>query len=702
MKSLTTLAFCCFVLITSGCGGSDRVVHSASTSPAAGIDGNGSTDSDTDSGNIDQTDPADSTDDSDNDAEGSDSNTDDMVDSGDNDSTDPDGQDADSGSDADNGSTDVDESDGSDNNSEENNTDIELPQIVSGLAATHRNGQTFLTWNEVDAQTQYHVYRSDQPITTANLSSAQLLTGRWGALDPDTSVHKHGTVDVPDNLVIEDNGTPLSDDTGLFVYTTQVDAEGDAYYAVTSVGTGGENTTIETGSNTVTTAVSEAVAPIEPILVSSYNDGKSRLYVHYMDYANWNPTLNGYAYNYFVILPFNFDNTREYPLQVSLHEFGGKAFPISETENQWQVIQLFPSDPGLDENTVHTWWYGYAADHNYHTDGVIPDNGAVRNFTEQRVMQAVSEVIAHADFNVNTDLIHATGNSMGASAALSLGLRYPSVFAGIYASQPMTNYATSPLFQDNFMQLWGEQQDNLPNDIQGPYTDDIQRYSAQGSDPVAIWDWMNHHQQVTERSGDDFAQLIIDIGKADTTIDYQTQGIPLIQALTDGKVPFSAYLADGIDHQWRDYNAVNDNQFGLTTGNADAWKHPNSDGLLALQNATGSGPVVPNVSGDDIYNTNIEWATTQHPFDTPIVDTEKRFEVTLRSTTAVQTVSVTPRNTQLFKPASGTICSWSAERNSDEMTIGSGQTIVDSNALLTVQNMPVAIDTGSRLTVICP
>ena len=288
------------------------------------------------------------------------------------------------------------------------------------MQAVHRSGQTFLTWEEVGGDTQYHIYRSDQPITTATLSDASLLTSRWGPIDQDSSFNKFGAVGAPDHFIIEDGGSPLEPDTGLFVYTTQAGESGTAYYAVTSTANGRENKEISVGSNAVATAVEESVSTPVPVLAFQFSEGLGRIYTQFMDYSNWNPTLNGYAFSYIATLPHNAEPTRSYPLQISLHEFGGRSFPLAHSENNWETIQIFPSDPGLSENTMHTWWYGHAADHNYLTDGMVPDSGTIENFTEQRIVRAVNEIIANPDFSVDTDAIHVAGNSMGASGALSL------------------------------------------------------------------------------------------------------------------------------------------------------------------------------------------------------------------------------------------------------------------------------------------
>ena len=94
---------------------------------------------------------------------------------------------------------------------------------ATDLAAFFRSGQTFLTWTEDAGITgeQYHVYRSHQPITSANLAQAERLTGRWGPLDDDTSRHYLAGQGAPANFVIRDLATPLGDSQGLFVHTVQ-------------------------------------------------------------------------------------------------------------------------------------------------------------------------------------------------------------------------------------------------------------------------------------------------------------------------------------------------------------------------------------------------------------------------------------------------------------------------------------------------
>ena len=574
--------------------------------------------------------------------------------------------------------------------------------VANGITASHRNGQTFLVWQEVDDRTGYHVYRHNSPITSSNLSSAVRLTERWGALDQNTSVNRFGSNDAPANFVINDSGQPLGNDRGLFVHTTQNNQQGGAYYAVTSVNGGSENRTIVAGANATTQSVNEFAGTPRPVLTASKNGGSGRLYTQYMDYALWNPTFNGYAFNFAVSLPVNYNSSRSYPLMVELHAFGETPKFLDQAEFDWPVIHLHPRDPGENDNAVHTWWYGHAKDHNYRTQGAVPRSGQIENFTEQRVLAAIDFLINDGQFNVDRNLVHAWGHSMGGTGALGFGMRYPSVFAGIYASEPMTNFAASPVFQENFATILGERSSNLGIVNNGRNNSTIRNYDSNGSQPTGVWSWMNHQEQLVRRRADNFAYLMVDHGKADSVIDWPTQGRPMAQAFTSARAGFSASALGGVGHSWLSFDSVVTGVFGLGFGDETAWRYPRTLSFPGIHNASGSGSLNPGGSGDDRHNTTLEWATPRNNFHQGIVDSSNRYEISLRSLSGNQTADITPRNTSAFRPSSGTGCSWTAVSISNNATIGSGNSTVDGSRLLTIPGVFIQSGSGTRLRINCP
>ena len=571
---------------------------------------------------------------------------------------------------------------------------LECRQLLaaSGLQVVHRSGQSFVTWQEDTSVTGegYHVYRSTTAITAANIAQAQKLTSKWGALDDNTSHHPLTGVGAPANFVIQDLGAPLSDDQGLFVYTIPAGQSGNYFYAVTEVVNGIENKTLTLGVNSLSSGVTENVAVSQPVLVSSINNGHGRVYTQYMDYDNWNPTFEGYAYNYSVALPQNYDPNVAWPLRLMPHAYGERYRLESFSDFNWPVIEVFPDDGGAQSGYLNTWWYGFAADHNYKTDGLIPTSGHIENFTEQRLFQMIDQV--KANFNVDVNAIHAQGHSMGASGSLSLGMRYGDVFAWIFASEPMTNYGTNPLFQGQFEELWGTQASNLPIVNKGPYASRLVKYNGTG-----VYDWMNHQEMLGVMRNEPMAMLMVGHGKIDDVIDWQTQGRPIIAALNNAHVAFTAEQRDNWDHNWMGFDYMNDAMFGVPVYGKTDWIFRKDSSLIAFSNASGSGALVPAPTGTDYYNTELDWSVPWNSFGAAIIDTPTHYEVTLRSRAGNQTADVTPQKTTAFKVAPGATVTWQNISVATSQVLQSGTVTADSAGLVTLPGVQILTDDGNRL-----
>ena len=573
---------------------------------------------------------------------------------------------------------------------------LEKRQLLaaSGLQVVHRSGQSFVTWQEDPGVTGegYHVYRSTSPITTSNIGQAQKLTARWGALDDQTSRHALTGVGAPANFVIQDLGTALSDDQGLFVYTIPAGEAGNWYYAVTEVIGGNESQALTAGSNSLSSPVNDTVATPRPVLVSTLNDGHGRVYTQYMDYKNWNPTFQGYAYNYSVATPTNYDSSVAWPMRLMPHAYGERYRLESFSDFDWPVIEVFPDDAGAQSGFVNSWWYGFSADHNYKTEGPIPTSGSIENFTEQRLLQMIDQV--KANFNVDPQAIHIQGNSMGASGALSLGMRYGDVFAWIFASEPMTNYGTNPLFQGGFEEVWGTQAANLPIVNKGPYASRLTKYNGTG-----VYGWMNHQQMLIVMRSEPMAMLMVGHGKVDDVIDWQTQGRPIVAALNNAHVAFTAENRGNWDHNWMGFDYMNEAMFGVPNVERTDWIFRKDSSLIAFSDASGSGPLVSGATGTDYYNLELDWSVPWNNFGAAIVDAASHFEVTLRSRAGAQTASVTPRRTSAFKVAPGATVTWQNTKVSTAQVLQSGTVTADSAGLVTIQGVQILTGTGNRLVL---
>jgi hypothetical protein len=113
---------------------------------------------------------------------------------------------------------------------------------VSELKAVHREGQTFLTWQEADSPTTdealtipafkalmkewtpkvaYRIYRSDKPIASVQGLTAVGETGPlscWNNAFPDAQGHTFKPTDPMTRFVIAEGQPPLTLSTGLYVH----------------------------------------------------------------------------------------------------------------------------------------------------------------------------------------------------------------------------------------------------------------------------------------------------------------------------------------------------------------------------------------------------------------------------------------------------------------------------------------------------
>ncbi len=558
-------------------------------------------------------------------------------------------------------------------------------QQASNLAGFHRGGQSFLTWTEsagVAGET-YRVYRATFAITSANLASATLV-----ATVPEGSGfyrREADRTDPPSGFdqrfhILNDLGAPLAAGTGLFVWTSH--ETGSYFYAVTLVLGGTENRAISS-ANALSTGLSESEAAARPVQVWQSAGGRGRLYTQWMDYARWNPTFEGYAYNYEVTVPPAYDGTTSLPLVIYLHGWandGGYELQ-PETPWDWPVAQI------LIDDRYHTWYYGFSSTYDF-TLGAEADTGPVENYTEQRILRAIREVQAMSWLRIDPRRIYVFGSSMGGSGAITLGMRYPDVFAAAYGGLPMTDYQTSPDggidWVADIAPKWGTPAANLATLNRGADAAHLARY-----DGTPVWTWMNHLQQLRNRAGDEMAYLQSSHGSLDDVISWTSQGRPFYGALYDGRRGFAGMVVNE-GHSWPGFiEATATTQF-------DQWQFRRDRSFPALTNASNSSPVPPGATAR--YNVDIEWSCPWNAFAGDLVDTDARWEVVLRSTTVDQTADVTPRRLQALRIADGDSFTWRNVRISDGVTVQSGAVSAGALRLVTVPAFQITRG-GNRLVL---
>ena len=334
------------------------------------------------------------------------------------------------------------------------------PAQPTNLKAFYRSGQTFITWQEIaDTTVHYRIYRSATPITDpSTLTTVQ----RIAEVSAGTSLNLSASIDliliktaqrknrkyqyeIPKRYyyVIDEKAGPLSPTTGLFVYTVKTD--GPAYYAVTAVQKGTENTQLASGEtgNTLAARVEEKEA--FPGAVVQRHEQKYTDYVHWTDSVgtkDYPPmgSLPSTPYNFRVFVP-NVPNP--YALILNLHGSGMQylkstgpgAYDGSDT--LFIALDSPTMLPGIKDAPNNPYpfpqgWYG----HNENAGTGKPESeGTVKPFGASRVVWMI-DWAAH-NFDIDTNRVGLRGSSMGSIGTFQIGLMYPDRFAALNPVVPI-------------------------------------------------------------------------------------------------------------------------------------------------------------------------------------------------------------------------------------------------------------------------
>ncbi len=558
----------------------------------------------------------------------------------------------------------------------------QLPETdqVTGLDAFHRSGQTFITWTETaDENETYHVYRYTEPITGGNLDEAELIAGIAEGSGFYENESLKGPEAIQQNFIIEDLGAELSDGTGLLVWTPN--ETGSYYYAVTAVMNGVENTSMSS-ENSLVEPVGETDDPPEPVLVWVADTGRGWVYTQFMDYAAWNPTFDGYAYNYSVGVPSNYDGSTPFALTIHMDGWGTRYAVMDGSPYDYQTIYVNVDDPH------QTWYYGNAAVFDY-GEGDIPSVGPVGNFTEWRILRCVDDIIRDNTFNVDEDRIYAFGGSMGGSGALNLGLRYPDVFAAVYGAGAMTDYETAGDFggldwEGDLVPKLGPIAEDFPIVNLGPRAEHLSPYNGTG-----VWDWMDHQENMLSRIGDEMPFIATAHGDADLIIEWQSQGAPWYDIMDQqARRGFTGYVVAGGDHYWYGF---------VGCGSILPF-----ESYVFRKDRSFPGVTDNSLNTQYDHNRSIEWSCPWNDFAGDIIDLPNRYEMVLRIVDDPDypqsgTIDITPRRLQAFQVLPGRSYIW----NNEDMggtVIQTGTVVPDEYNLLLIENFEVS-KSGNKLII---
>ena len=284
---------------------------------------------------------------------------------------------------------------------------------VTNLNATFRDGQTFITWDNLPGTGWlYHVMGSSTPLTNA------------GALDNAVELAQVGDNSAVDQRIsslvgttltyrIDEKQPPLDATKGLLVTTPAVGAL--TYYAVTAERIGrGEDLTIVPGVNATPEPVWERVLQPRPVWQRTLTSPRGEDYVLWTSNSStpFMPAmcnLPGRAFHVGLI-----KGTPGGALVLHGHGRGGNFFNSfigTGTPGEW-VLSI---DDYLPTGDLASFYFGYEQNYDLEQPFNFPrnDGGVVTDFTEQRVMF----LLGWADREMPHDprRVYTMGVSMGLS-----------------------------------------------------------------------------------------------------------------------------------------------------------------------------------------------------------------------------------------------------------------------------------------------
>lgn len=552
----------------------------------------------------------------------------------------------------------------------------EIPTVKS-ITSRHNNGQTILTWNEVDPPiTQekvgmkewdklrkirrphtYRIYRSLKPFSAETIATAELVdeVGHntcWNA--EFYGLYKRG----PDvkRYVVDGGKAPVPPGTGIYAHNPS--AAGKAYYAVMVALSGEENLSAFTEANCLSQAMDEKVGPGDPVLQRKEVPDK----FHYVAkptlrfYVRWESpprcNLPSRPYDYMVgELPGLRDPA---PLVVSLHCWGANVIRDLPWRGHSKGSLL------LTTNQIpYDWWMSYHEA--MHTWKCWKD-GKNRDYTVRRVFGMMDWV--QSKWNVRKNTIMLRGASMGGSGTSMIVTRYPERFAHAGSEVGVHIAAKTPKFKPSYERSVGSMAANLPHES-----------------GKKVFDYLDNTKILRETPNIDRPLLRFSNGKNDSNIGWP-QAVEFVKALQETRQPhvFSWGMRG---HGQAGVVPLGNGRFTATPGGGPC---ATDKTVLAFAKCSLDHDIDSvNEGGINAFQ---KWTYTD------LVDEGDRYEITVylheKAPRDECTTDITPRRLQKFKTKAGEKVKWRNTLLSGGTEVQSGEATADKWGLMTL--------TGVKLT----
>jgi pimeloyl-ACP methyl ester carboxylesterase len=363
-------------------------------------------------------------------------------------------------------------------------TALSAESQVSDLKVRHNQGQTFITWKEVeppdieddisDAMLRkivresstnnkviYRIYRSEEPITSVETMKSIAEVGPMSCWNIDYYGVSSQENKPAFRYVIRDGDKPLSPGSGLYVHNPKYPSTTDkkimaSFYAVTYCKEGKENRKV-TGANSTHEPVQEVEGQGMPVLQRIVKP-KEFAYIqnpelHY--YVRWeappNASIENKPFDYLVAIPPHIEN-KPTPVGLHLHCWGGS---LNGGYGWWYSQKKLGTTYLISTNQIpYDWWTGYHEF--YYTKQSSEEKwkqGVVRPYTTTRILSFLDW--AAEKYNLDLRRVFTAGSSMGGSGAPMFAIRYPDRIAWSLGWVGVHDPGNTPQFTGSYERVFG-------------------------------------------------------------------------------------------------------------------------------------------------------------------------------------------------------------------------------------------------------
>lgn len=558
---------------------------------------------------------------------------------------------------------------------------------ASGVQLRHTQGQTFITWNEINRiiptetvsmkelhalknayprKISYQIYRSNSPIVSLNGLSPIATVAPLSGWNFDFYGSGSSQTDKPSFRYVIQNNSPLPNGTGVWVNNPQ--QEGPAYYAVTVKVDGVENPLLS-ADNAPGAAVTETVGQGEPVLQRiekpdsfQYIKGATLYY-----YTRWeappNCSMAGKPMDYLVAVPSK--KLAAAPVGIHMHCWGGN---LEGGYGWWNdaedgAIMLASNELPYD------WWTGYQEKiltASPPTTQVAWESGVVRPYTTNRLFSFLDWMETQPQWTIDPSRTFTAGSSMGGSGSIMTALRNSDRIAWSRSWVGVHVPSDSPTYMSSYANVFGKS-----------------TYNVLYENGVKVWDYFNDDWYLRNHPAEEIGFITFSNGKNDAGIGWN-QAVTFYKALQDTKRPH-LFIWGQQGHSQRTIMPLNGSERVMPIDIRLDQSLP-AFTRCSLDNLPGNGSPTDGDPAGQI-NAYLYWETGD------IIDTSNQWAMTVALTGSAPQgsckVDVTPRRLQQLKVAPGQTLHWTNRDVATGTVLESGTVQADANGLITLEQITV-------------